>query len=287
MFVINQNRSRNVKNIADRLYIVKFASTFGSLIATSGSSELRMWQFRISVIPGYLHDLLILNIYSMNRHCKTMLITACLLIFFQTVQAQVPFYPAKSGIKMSTVLKDAKGKETNYTETELVSVDFQDEQNYAVKSVVLTLDAKKKPVTPEPAEVTLEVIDGKVKFDPSALLGPVAKDVELTGEVFMLPATVSVGDTFGDYGMKAKVGPVATTISVSNIRTTGNETLLVAENPVECYIVESDIAVKVMGISQQMSQKIWYGRGIGPVKTEIYQKGKLQSSKELVSITDV
>lgn len=44
-------------------------------------------------------------------------------------------------------------------------------------------------------------------------------------------------------------------------------------------------AVKVMGIKAEGSQKIWYGRGYGAVKTETYEKkGKIMTTNVLVEI---
>ena len=43
---------------------------------------------------------------------------------------------------------------------------------------------------------------------------------------------------------------------------------------------------KAIGIKSEMKQKVWYGRGIGQVKTEGYsKKGKLMSVNELVEVT--
>ena len=43
---------------------------------------------------------------------------------------------------------------------------------------------------------------------------------------------------------------------------------------------------KYIGIKSEMKQKVWYGRGIGQVKTEGYsKKGKLLSVNELVEVT--
>lgn len=50
-------------------------------------------------------------------------------------------------------------------------------------------------------------------------------------------------------------------------------------------MIENTTVSKVIGIKQTAIQKIWYGHGIGPVKTNMYnKKGKLMTSQELVSI---
>lgn len=51
------------------------------------------------------------------------------------------------------------------------------------------------------------------------------------------------------------------------------------------FVIENTTVSKVIGIKQTAIQKIWYGHGIGPVKTNMYnKKGKLMTSQELVSI---
>ena len=70
------------------------------------------------------------------------------------------------------------------------------------------------------------------------------------------------------------------------IEGTGKETLTVSGHAIDCYIIESSVSAKAIGIKSEMKQKVWYGRGIGQVKTEGYsKKGKLVSVNELVEVT--
>lgn len=107
----------------------------------------------------------------------------------------------------------------------------------------------------------------------------------VSGDNLILPADVAVGDVLKDYTITVSIGAMKTTTANSDIKVTGEETLDIGGTAIDCLIVESTVLAKVIGIKQQMKQKIWYGRGIGPVKTETYnKKGKLMSVQEIVEI---
>jgi hypothetical protein len=109
--------------------------------------------------------------------------------------------------------------------------------------------------------------------------------MQITGDNLLLPADASVGDELNDYAITIAIGPMKTTTNFSKVSVLAEETIDVGGTPINCLVVESTSLTKVIGIKQEMIQKIWYGRGIGPVKTETYNnKRKLQSVQELIEI---
>ena len=108
----------------------------------------------------------------------------------------------------------------------------------------------------------------------------------MSGDNFYLPDNIEVGDQLPDYKVVVTVGGLKTTSDNTSIKVTGKETLTVSGHAIDCYIIESSVSAKAIGIKSEMKQKVWYGRGIGQVKTEGYsKKGKLMSVNELVEVT--
>ena len=109
--------------------------------------------------------------------------------------------------------------------------------------------------------------------------------VTVTGTPFQLPSNVKVGDTFGDYTITLNLAGIKTNTEVTGVTAVAEETLDVNGTSIDCVVIENTTVSKVIGIKQTTIQKIWYGHGIGPVKTNMYnKKGKLMTSQELVSI---
>ena len=78
---------------------------------------------------------------------------------------------------------------------------------------------------------------------------------------------------------------IKTNTEVTGVKAVAEETLDVNGTSIDCVVIENTTVSKVIGIKQTTIQKIWYGHGIGPVKTNMYnKKGKLMTSQELVSI---
>lgn len=75
------------------------------------------------------------------------------------------------------------------------------------------------------------------------------------------------------------------TAHVTNIRVTAEETLTIDGVDIECVVVENHTSTKAIGIKSEGTQKIWYGRGYGAVRTETYdKKGKILTTNALVEI---
>ena len=92
---------------------------------------------------------------------------------------------------------------------------------------------------------------------------------------------VSINDK-GEWQVSTDNGATFTSLGVKAV---AEETLDVNGTSIDCVVIENTTVSKVIGIKQTAIQKIWYGHGIGPVKTNMYnKKGKLMTSQELVSI---
>lgn len=189
-------------------------------------------------------------------------------------------------MKLTYADKDKKGKINSYTETTATKVTGGAD-NCTVTYSMMVMDNKKNPVLKQPMTQTFEVKNGTVTYDPKSLVGQIMEgmQVTVTGTPFQLPSNVKVGDTFGDYTITLNLAGIKTNTEVTGVKAVAEETLDVNGTSIDCVVIENTTVSKVIGIKQTAIQKIWYGHGIGPVKTNMYnKKGKLMTSQELVSI---
>lgn len=208
------------------------------------------------------------------------------LLMVVGASAQEPFFLNKEGVKLTYADKDKKGKVNSYSETTATKVTG-DADNCTVTYSVMVMDNKKTPIFKEPMTQTFEVKNGAVTFDAKSLVGQVMEgmQVSVSGTPFQLPASVSVGDTFGDYTITMNMGGIKTSSEVTGVKAVAEETVDVNGTSINCIVIENTLVSKVIGIKQTSIQKIWYGHGIGPVRTNMYnKKGKLMTSQELVEI---
>lgn len=222
----------------------------------------------------------------MKTNIRFLVMIAVSLLTVLGMSAQEPFFLHKEGVKLTYVDKDKKGKINSYTETTATKVTG-DADNCTVTYSMMVMDNKKNPVLKQPMTQTFEVKNGTVTYDPKSLVGQIMEgmQVTVTGTPFQLPSNVKVGDTFGDYTITLNLAGIKTNTEVTGVKAVAEETLDVNGTSIDCVVIENTTVSKVIGIKQTTIQKIWYGHGIGPVKTNMYnKKGKLMTSQELVSI---
>ena len=222
----------------------------------------------------------------MKTKIRFLVMIAVSLLTVLGMSAQEPFFRQKEGVKLTYADKDKKGKINSYTETTATKVTG-DADNCTVTYSMMVMDNKKNPVLKQPMTQTFEVKNGTVTYDPKSLVGQIMEgmQVTVTGTPFQLPSNVKVGDTFGDYTITLNLAGIKTNTEVTGVKAVAEETLDVNGTSIDCVVIENTTVSKVIGIKQTAIQKIWYGHGIGPVKTNMYnKKGKLMTSQELVSI---
>ena len=209
----------------------------------------------------------------MKTNIRFLVMIAVSLLTVLGMSAQEPFFLHKEGVKLTYADKDKKGKINSYTETTATKVTG-DADNCTVTYSMMVMDNKKNPVLKQPMTQTFEVKNGTVTYDPKSLVGQIMEgmQVTVTGTPFQLTITLNLA------GIK-------TNTEVTGVKAVAEETLDVNGTSIDCVVIENTTVSKVIGIKQTAIQKIWYGHGIGPVKTNMYnKKGKLMTSQELVSI---
>ena len=193
-------------------------------------------------------------------------------------QEKEPFCCVKQGAELKYVTTDAKGNETGTSVTKVTAATGSD-GNYNV-AMTITLYVNGNQMF-SPMNVTTTVTDGNASV---ALGGGAA--IEMTTDVPLIPARLAVGLELGTGSIVMNMGGIKTTQEIHTHKVVGREQLTTPAGTFDCYIVEQTYTAKMAFIKAKGSQKVWYARGIGTVKTETYDKrGKLSTQQILVSAT--
>jgi len=220
----------------------------------------------------------------MQNQFKFFISFALSLLIIVGLNAQNPYFMNKEGTVLTYENKDAKKKVTGYSKMTVTKVEG-DATNCSVSYESMVMDAKKKPILSKPLVMNVQIVNGAVQLDPAALVGTMSEGMQVTGGSLLLPNNLSVGDIFDDYTVNVAIGPIKSSSAFSGIKVIAEETLDVGGKAIACMVVESVVSSRVIGIKTEVVQKVWYGRSIGIIKNESYdKKGKIQTTQELISI---
>lgn len=210
---------------------------------------------------------------------KTVLFVMALCLGLNLMaQEKEPFCCVKQGAELKYVTTDAKGNETGTSTTKVTAAAGSD-GNYNI-AMTITLYVNGNQMF-NPMNVTTTVTDGNASV---ALGGGAA--IEMTTDVPLIPARLAVGLELGTGSIVMNMGGIKTTQEIHTHKVVGREQLTTPAGTFDCYIVEQTYTAKMAFIKAKGSQKVWYARGIGNVKTETYDKrGKLSTQQILVSAT--
>jgi hypothetical protein len=157
-----------------------------------------------------------------------------------------------------------------------------------------SIDPKNKPIFKE--EITVHKKGDKLYIDMGNFInkamfqrnGEIPAEVQITGNNMEIPSNPNQGDALPDANieMSMKMGFINMKMSaqISNRKVESIEDITVKAGTFKSYKFTSDVNATAMGIKVKTNAKEWYVKGIGIVKTENYDNGKLQSYTELVEI---
>jgi len=220
----------------------------------------------------------------MKTKFQTLLTVLCLLFFFSSsIQAQDPFFFNKKGMVLEYSNADAKGKIESYSKSTVKDINKKDAKNYTVTYSTEVFDKNKKSLA-APIDVSIDVVDGVITFDPIASMGDAGKNAEFKGTYSTFPSNLEVGQNVGDYSYTLKMMGMTTSVNGSG-KVTAKESITTPAGSFDCYKVESEVSTKAMLNTTKIVTTSWYARGVGSVRTETYdKKGKLLSVQELVAL---
>jgi len=220
----------------------------------------------------------------MKTNFRMLLTVLCVLFFFSFVaNAQDPYFFNKQGMELEYSHSDPKGNIESYSKIVVKEVKKKDAKNYTVVYTTEVFDKNKKSLA-APTEISVDVVDGVITFDPIASMGEAGKNAEVKGTFSTFPADLVVGQDVGDYSYTLKMTGMSTTVSGKG-KVEAKESITTKAGTFDCFKVVSEVSTKVMLTTTKISSASWYARGIGTVRSETYdKKGKVISSQELVAL---
>lgn len=207
--------------------------------------------------------------------------------------AQEIFFPTKEGTVLVYKAFDKKDKVTNMVRNTIkhVSVDGNDmDITYLCESI----DPKDELLFKE--DITIHKKGDKLYFDMGNFInksafqkdGQIPADVQIKGNNMEIPSNPDPGDVLPDANieMSMNMGYINMKMSaqVTNRKVEAIEDVTVKAGTFKSYKLTSDVTATAMGMKVKTNNIEWYAKGVGIVKTEIYDKGKLQSYTELTEI---
>lgn len=214
---------------------------------------------------------------------KHLFLAIALLASCVSMSAQETWFPTKVGTKMTYADLDAKGKVTSlfdYTVTDVTT-------DGGKTTILFNIDAKDDKGTSAGLVLPGKVwtADGYFHADAKASLRGLVNvdDVTVKGHAPILPENPAAGNSIED--CHVSIEALMAEVNWSNITFTKGVSVTTAAGTFDdAVLLEYDIQVKIAFVKVNSHGKEWYVKGIGAVRTESYNKGKLASARELQSI---
>jgi hypothetical protein len=110
-------------------------------------------------------------------------------------------------------------------------------------------------------------------------------ETKITGTNTTLPNSLSVGQELPDSNMNMEISMSGISMKVNTLikdrKVIGKEKVTTPAGTYNCLILEQTTIADVMGKKISTTSKSWFAEGVGMVKQESYNKGKLQNKSIL------
>jgi len=224
---------------------------------------------------------------------KKLFVFTVLILIGMVSNAQEIFFPTKEGTVLVYKTFDKKDKVTNMVRNTIKHVNVNG-NNMDITYLCESIDPKDKLLFKE--DITIHKKGDKLYFDMGNFInksafqqdGQIPADVEIKGNNMEIPSNPSPGDVLPDANieMSLKMGFINMKMSaqVTNRKVEAIEDVTVKAGSFKSYKLTSDVNATAMGIKVKTNNIEWYAKGVGIVKTESYEKGKLLSHTELTEI---
>ena len=201
------------------------------------------------------------------------------------------FYPLKEGSKAELTTYDKKGKVAAVVD--YVVLDKTQTAQGAVATMKSSIkDEKGKLIAETEYDITC---DGtKISIDYNAMMSPMLMDqfqnmeYDISGIDLEIPNNLSVGQELPDAEMNMKISMSGININmdltITNRKVIGKEDVTTPAGTFSCFVITYDMTTK-MGMTQTSNSKQWIAEGVGMVKQEDYQRGKVSSSSVLTKFS--
>lgn len=225
---------------------------------------------------------------------RIFIITIVLFGMISTVTAQSgcsKFYPFKEGTKAEITTYDKKGKKVAVIDYTILS-KTQNSQGEVATMKSSVKDEKGKLIAETKYDVTCD--GNKISIDYKSMVSPMMMEqfknmeYDISGTDLEIPNDLSVGQTLPDAQMLMKISMSGINmnmeLNITNRKVIGKEDVTTPAGTFDCYVITSDMTTK-MGVSQTTNGKQWISEGVGMVKQEDYQNGKVSSSSLLTAFS--
>ncbi len=225
---------------------------------------------------------------------KIVLIIAFMFGLASTLQAQSgcsKYYPFKEGTKAEITSYDKKGKKAAIIDYTVLN-RTQTAQGEVATMQSTIKDEKGKLIAETEYDVTCD--GNKISIDYKSMISPMMMeqfknmDYDISGSDLEIPNNLSVGQTLPDAQMNMKISMSGINmnmeLNITNRKVIGKENVTTPAGTYDCYVLTSDTTTK-MGVTITSSSKQWIAEGVGMVKQEDYQNGKVSSSSLLTSFS--
>ena len=201
-------------------------------------------------------------------------------------ESEFAFFAMRKGAVQTVAVKDAKGKITSQMRNTVQAITGA-RNAFAIEYESEILDDQGQSAENSMTlNYRIVVKDGFMYLDMKGMFGAMdgIGDVQVSGKSIKIPSNLSVGQTLEDASAKVRIG----FMNCSTVTTEGKclaiENVTVEAGTFRCYKVTQKTNATMMGMKTESTTLTWYAKGVGSVKTEIYDKnGKLQSTQELIS----
>jgi hypothetical protein len=226
---------------------------------------------------------------------KKLLIAAIVILgFIANTAAQTgcsKYYPFKEGTKAEITAYDKKGKTAAVIDYTILRTKQTPEGTVATMKATIN-DEKGKLIAESEYDATCD--GNKISFDYKSMVSPMMMeqfkdmDYDISGTNLEIPNDLSVGKTLPDANMIMKISisgiNMNMELNITNRKVIGKENVTTPAGTFDCFIITSDMTTK-MGMSQTSNSKQWISEGVGMVKQEDYQNGKVTSSSKLTAFS--
>jgi hypothetical protein len=224
---------------------------------------------------------------------KKLFVITIIILSGMVSRSQEIFFPAKEGIVLVYKSFDKKDKMTNQIRNTIKKVNINGE-NMDITYLCESIDPKDKPIFKE--DITIHKKGDILFFDMGNFInksmfqqnGEIPADLQIKGNNMEIPSNPKPGDVLPEASveMSMKMGFITMKMSalIANRKVEAVEDISVKAGTFKSYKFTGDVNATAMGIKVQTNVIEWYAKGVGIVKTETYEKGKLQSYTELIEI---
>ncbi|PHR15113.1 MAG: hypothetical protein COA40_02975 [Aequorivita sp.] len=225
---------------------------------------------------------------------KILITTMALFGLMAAVQGQngcSKFYPLKEGTKAEITSYDKKGKIAAIVDY-IVLNKKQIPQGEVATMKSSVKDDKGKLIAETEYDITC---DGtKISIDYNSMVSPMMMEqfqnmeYDISGTELEIPNDLSVGQALPDAEMNMKISVSGINMNmdmtITNRKVIGKEDVTTPAGTFTCFVITYDMNTK-MGMTQTSNSKQWIAEGVGMVKQEDYQRGKVSSSSVLTKFS--